>query len=58
MQQTTLETSRQNSKQSIYMKVELLNQVENFVAKGEIAHCEQFLLWLQCFQQLFSAYMC
>ena len=29
----------------------LSNWVENTVGKGEIARCEQFLLFLQCFQK-------
>ena len=33
------------------MKTLLLNRVENIVAKGEIAHYEQFLLLLQCLQK-------
>ena len=32
------------------MRVQLLNRVENIVAKGEIARFEQFLLLSQCFQ--------
>ena len=31
------------------LKVHLLNSIENIVAKGEIAHCEQFLLLQQFF---------
>ena len=31
--------------------------VENTVGKGEIARCEQFLLFSQCFQQTFTADM-
>ena len=30
----------------------LLRRVENIVAKGKIAHHEQFHLWSQCFQKL------
>ena len=33
----------------------MLNKVENIVAKGEIAHHEQFLLWQQCFQKFSAA---
>ena len=29
----------------------VFKQVENTVGKGEIAHYEQFLLFLQCFQK-------
>ena len=32
------------------MKVLPLQKVENIVAKGEIAHYEQFLILPQCFQ--------
>ena len=31
----------------------MLNKIENVVAKGEIAHHEQFHLWPQCFQKSF-----
>ena len=34
---------------------EVLNKVENIVAKGEIAHHEHFHLWPQCFQKSFAA---
>ena len=37
------------------MKEQLLNEVENNVAMGEIAHYEQFLLLPQCFQKLSAA---
>ena len=37
------------------MRVELLNRVDNIVAKGEISHVEQFLLLPQCFQKLSAA---
>ena len=33
----------------------ILKRVENIVAKGEIAHDEQFLLLSQCFQNSFAA---
>ena len=33
------------------MKIQLQNTVENIVAKGEIAHVEQFHLLTQCFQK-------
>ena len=33
----------------------MLNKVENTVAKGEIAHHEQFHLWPQCFQKSSAA---
>ena len=33
------------------MRVYSLNRVEHIVAKGEIAHHEQFLLLPQCFQK-------
>ena len=33
----------------------LLKLVENTVGKGEIAHNEQFLLYLQCFQKTCTA---
>ena len=33
----------------------MLNKVENIVAKGEIAHHEQFQLWPQCFQKSSTA---
>ena len=33
----------------------MLNKVENIVAKGEIAHHEQFHLWWQCFQKSSAA---
>ena len=32
-----------------------IQQVENTVGKGEIAHFEQFLLFLQCFQKASTA---
>ena len=31
----------------------LSNRVENKVAKGDIAHCEQFLLFPRCFQDVY-----
>ena len=34
------------------MKVIVLNRVDNKVAKGEIAHDEQYLLLSQCFQKM------
>ena len=34
------------------MGIQLSDRVENIVRKGEIAHNEQFLLFLQCFQKL------
>ena len=34
------------------MKVKLLNKIEHSVAKGEIAHDEQFLHLPHCFQKL------
>ena len=37
------------------MRVQLLNTVENIVAKGEIAYYEQFLLLPKCFQKLSDA---
>ena len=37
------------------MKEQLLNKVENIVAKVEIAHHEQFLLLSQCFQNMSAA---
>ena len=37
------------------MEVYLLTKVENFVAKGEIAHFGQFLLLTQCFQKSSAA---
>ena len=36
------------------MKEELSNEVENIVAKGEIARYEQFLFLPKCFQELSS----
>ena len=33
------------------MVIQLLDQVENIVGKGEIARYEQFLLFPQCFQK-------
>ena len=36
------------------MGIQLFDPVENIVGKREIAHYEQFLLFLQCFQKLFS----
>ena len=33
----------------------LLDKLENIVAKGEIAHDEQFHFWPQCFQKLSAA---
>ena len=38
------------------MEVLLLNKVENMVANGKIAHYEQFLHLLPCFQKLSAAY--
>ena len=37
------------------MKEQLLNKVENIVAKGKIAYYEQYLLLPQCFQKLSAA---
>ena len=36
------------------MGIQLSDCVENVVGKGEIARNEQFLLFPQCFQKLFS----
>ena len=36
------------------MGIQLSHGVENIVGKGEIARFEQFLLFLQCFQELSS----
>ena len=33
----------------------VINKIENIVAKGEIAHHEQFHLWPQCFQNSSAA---
>ena len=38
------------NEKSPYIRVKLLNRVENSVVKGEIASFEQFHLWPQCFQ--------
>ena len=35
----------------------LSKRVENTVGKGEIAHYEQFLLFLQCFQDLYCRHL-
>ena len=35
----------------LLLKVKVQKKVENFVAKGEIARFEQFLLLSQCFQK-------
>ena len=35
------------------MVIQLSDQVENIVGKGEIARYEQFLLFPQCFQKQF-----
>ena len=48
MKQPTLKTLEYLNKCKYY---ELLNKIENIVAKGEIAHLEQFLLLLQGFQK-------
>ena len=37
------------------MREQLLNEVENIVTKGEIAHYEQFLIQPQCFKKLSAA---
>ena len=37
------------------MKEQLLNKVENILAKGKIAHHEKFLLLTQCFQKSSAA---
>ena len=37
------------------MKVQLLNTVENILAKGNITHNEQFCPLSQCFQKLSAA---
>ena len=42
-------------KKYLYTRVYLLKKVENFVAKGEIAHFEQFLQLSQCFQNSSAA---
>ena len=34
------------------MGIQLSDRVETIVGKGEIARCEQFLLFPQCFQKL------
>ena len=49
LQQTTLKTISKEYGNSILMKGQLLNQVEN-VAKGEIAHYDQCLLLSQRIQ--------
>ena len=35
------------------MGIQLSDLVENIVRKGEIASCEQFFLFPQCFQKLY-----
>ena len=37
------------------MKEQLLNKVENFLAKGEIASLEQIFFFSQCFQKSSAA---
>ena len=49
------ETSKQKHEQSVYMKVYLINRVENILTKVEITYYEQFLLLLQCFQKSAAA---
>ena len=49
MQQTSLKTLSQNYGKSLYMREQFLNKVENIVAKGKIAHNEQFSHLPQCF---------
>ena len=34
------------------MRIQLSDFVENVMGKEEIAHCEQFLVFSQCFQKL------
>ena len=36
------------------MGIQSSDKVENILGKEEIARCEQFLLFLQCFQKLSS----
>ena len=51
----TLKMSWQKFEKSQLKSVQLSNRDENSVAKGEIAHHEQFLLLPECFQKLFAA---
>ena len=55
LQQTTLKISTQIYVKSKILKVQLLNGVENIVVKGEIAHHEQFILLLLCFNKASAA---
>ena len=50
-----LKTSWQKYSKSTQMKIKWLNRVENIMAKGEIAHYEQFLLLPQHYFQKLSA---
>ena len=52
----TLNTSHQKHEKYLFMKFYLPTKVENIVAKGEIAHFEQFLLLSQCFQESSAAH--
>ena len=47
----TLKASHRQYGKSPYMKVELLKRVENIVAKGEIAHHQQFPILPDFFQK-------
>ena len=47
---------RKKTQTKLNMKVLSLNKVENSVAKGKIAHHEQFVLLPHCFQKSSAAY--
>ena len=55
LQQTTLKTYLQKPEKQPKKISQLLNKVENIVAKGEIAHQQQFHLWPQYLQKSSAA---
>ena len=46
---------RQKRRAYILNKILLFKRVEHIVAKGEVAHLEQFLLLQQCFRRASTA---
>ena len=55
LQQTTFKTISQKYGNTLCMKEQSTNKVENIVTKAEIAHHEQFPPLPQCFQKMSTA---
>ena len=57
LEQTTFQNMIKKSKASENTMVYLSYNIENIVAKGNIAQFEQYFLWPQCFQKLSASMM-